>query len=83
MSSYEANGELWIHVIVCSVTRGPTPHQRAEVHDRREHHAVDRELLDPVEQGRPPARVPLAGLLLEEVVDVRVARRRRRRPSRR
>jgi len=49
------------------------PHQRAEIHDGREHRAVDRELLDPVQQGFPPLDVPLARLLQEQIVDVGVA----------
>ena len=50
----------------------PDAHQRAKVHDRREHHPVDRELLDLVEQRFAPAGVALPRLLLEQVVDVRV-----------
>ena len=51
----------------------PDAHQRAKIHDRREHHPVDRELLDLVEQRFAPAGVALPRLLLEQVVDVRVA----------
>jgi len=40
---------------------------------RREHHPVDRELLVPTQRGLPLGRAPLAVLLLEDVVDVRVA----------
>jgi hypothetical protein len=36
-------------------------------------HPVDRELLGPMQQGLPLERDALAVLLLEEVVDVRVA----------
>src|SRR3989441_12117092 len=50
----------------------PHPHQRAQVHDRREHHAVDRELLDAVQQGLALGDVALPRLLLEQLVDVRI-----------
>src|SRR5436309_766902 len=48
-------------------------HQGAEVHDRREHRPVDRELLDPVQQRLALAHVTLTRLLLEQIVDVRIA----------
>src|SRR5262245_59204574 len=47
-------------------------HEGAEVHDRGEHHAIDRQLLDPVERRLALAHVALAGLLLEQIVDVRI-----------
>src|SRR5439155_15671031 len=48
-------------------------HQRAEVHHRREHHALDRQLLDAMEQRLPPAGIALARLLQEQVVEVGIA----------
>src|SRR5207244_12694669 len=47
--------------------------QRAVVHDRQEHRAVDRELLDLVEDRLALRDVALLRLLQEELVDVRVA----------
>src|SRR5712692_11270789 len=52
---------------------GPHPNQHPRAPDRREHHAVDRQLLDAVEQGFTLRGVPLAGLLLEQFVDVGVS----------
>src|SRR5437879_3659501 len=49
------------------------PHQGSQVHDRREHRPVDRQLLDAIEQRFALFDVALAGLLLEQVVDVGVA----------
>src|SRR5438067_1802673 len=51
------------------VLRDPRPdaHQGAEIHDRREHRAVDRELLDLVQQRLAFLRIPLVRLLQEEI----------------
>src|SRR5262245_21192424 len=49
----------------------PNHHSRAP--DWREHHAVDRELLNAVEQDLALGSIPLSRLLLEQLVDVRVA----------
>jgi hypothetical protein len=59
-------------LIVCSMTRGPPPLalRKTMIGVR---HPVDRELLGPMQQGLPLERDALAVLLLEEVVDVRVA----------
>src|SRR5262245_40547109 len=51
----------------------PYAAQGAVVHDRREHHAIDRELLDAMEQRFALARVALARLLVEQIVEIRVA----------
>ena len=48
-------------------------HQRAQVHHRRVHHPIDGQLLDLVEQLLALLGVPLVRLLLEELVDVRIA----------
>jgi hypothetical protein len=40
--------------------------ERAVVHDRREHHAVDAELLDLVKDGLALGDVPLAALLVRK-----------------
>src|SRR5579864_4160991 len=47
--------------------------QRAQIHDRREHHPVDRQLLDLVQQRRALVAVTLARLLLVKFVDVGIA----------
>ena len=42
----------------------PDAPERAVIHDRREHHTVDGDLLDAMEQGFTLAGISLAGLLL-------------------
>src|SRR5262249_56412453 len=49
------------------------PDQHSRAPDRREHHAIKRELLDAVEQGLPLRGVPLPRLLLEQVIYVGIA----------
>jgi len=47
--------------------------ERTVVHDRREHDAVDRDLLDAMEQRLTFRVITLARLLVKEVVEVRIA----------
>src|SRR5215468_965329 len=49
------------------------PDEDTQVHDRREHHAVDGELLDLVQDDLPLGGIALARLLHEHLVDVGVA----------
>src|SRR6266446_546296 len=52
---------------------GADAHQDAEVHDRREHRPVDRELLNLVQERFALLGVALARLLQEQIVDVGIA----------
>src|SRR5262249_30189347 len=52
---------------------GTDPNQHPSAPNRRKHHAVNRQLLDMPEQGFALCEVPLAGLLLEQFVDVWVS----------
>src|SRR5215510_15818820 len=47
------------------------PDQHSRAPDWREHHAVDRELLNAVEEDLALGGIPLPRLLLEQLVDVR------------
>ena len=47
--------------------------QRAQIHDRRKHRPVDRELLNLVEQHRALVAVPLGRLLLVQFIDFGIA----------
>src|SRR5712692_9369196 len=49
------------------------PHQRAEVHDGREHHAIDGELLDAMQQGLALGLIAFPGLLQEQLVDIGIS----------
>src|SRR5262252_8240985 len=51
----------------------PDANHHSRVPDWREHHSIDRELLDPVEESFPLRGIPFAGLLLEQFVDVGIS----------
>src|SRR5712691_6253897 len=54
-------------------TSAANTHQRAQIHDRREHDPIDRELLDAVEERLALAGIALSRLLVEQIVDVGIA----------
>src|SRR5690242_4143319 len=69
-------GREWAHPDVGDRVLGdarPDAVQGAQVHDRREHHAVDRELLDLVQQRLALRGVALRRLLAEKLVDVGIS----------
>jgi len=63
-SSQDGNGFIQTSVIVLGHPVAD-PHERPQVHDRREHRPLDHELLDLVEECFARLHVPLASLLLE------------------